>query len=370
MDKTHSPLYSIQALRGIAALLVLFFHIFELQRIAMGSAWGFVQGPWMHGYAGVDLFFVISGFIMVYITDSRGGGRTDIARFIYSRVTRIYPLWWLLCAILILYYFVTSGRPVSPELAQDINHDGLYLLYSFLLVPQDAAPINGLGWTLIHEIYFYAVFAVLLLLPQRARYIGLWIWGGVTLLLFALGFADRHAGNYLQLAASPLTLEFLAGAAVAWLILRGHIFAPKICLGLGLLAASIALFIYTAPVEILMVWGRVSVYTLPFALMVYGAVALERAGKLSVPRALKTLGDWSYSLYLSHLLVLGVIARILPILSERFALTQRGSLDNLIFIALGLTVPIIAAAAFYYGAERPLLRLTRRLGPEGTRKIV
>lgn len=360
MEKAHSTLYSIQALRGIAALLVLFFHIFELQSLTPGNPKDLIDGPWARGYAGVDLFFVISGFIMVYITDARQGSLANAGRFIANRVTRIYPLWWLLCAILAAYYILTTGRAVSPDLSGRINGDGLYLLRSFLLIPQDVPPINGLGWTLIHEMYFYVIFAVLLLLPARARYFGLWIWGVVTALLFGFGFAAYQAGSVLQLGASLLTLEFLAGAGAAWLILRGYVFAPKLCLILGIICAICALLFYKERGQDLMLWGRVAVYTLPFALIIYGAVALERAGRLSVPRALIRLGDWSYSLYLSHLLVLGVIIRILPKVSDSLAPTAAGITGNLIFIGLGLGAAIGAAALFYYGAERPLLRLMRR----------
>ena len=360
MEKTHSPLYSIQALRGIAALLVLFFHIFELQSLTPGNPKDLIDGPWARGYAGVDLFFVISGFIMVWITDARSGGGATVGRFIYNRVTRIYPLWWLLSAVLVAYYLLTSGRAVSPDFAGQIDSDGLYLLRSFLLIPQDVPPINGLGWTLIHEMYFYIVFAALLFLPARARYFGLWIWGALTVLLFGLGFASYQAGSIIQLSASLLTLEFLAGAAAAWLILRGYIFAPKLCLGLGIIGALCALTFYTQRGTDLMLWGRVAVYALPFTLVVYGAVALERSGKLSVPRPLSLLGDWSYSLYLSHLLILGVIIRLLPKFSEALVPTHQGPLGNIVFIGLGLTVPILVAAILYYGAERPLLKLMRK----------
>ena len=360
MEQTRSPLYSIQALRGIAALMVLFFHIFELQSLTPGNPKDLIDGLWARGYAGVDLFFVISGFIMVYITDARSGSAANSMRFIYNRVTRIYPLWWLICAILVLYYAVTTGRAVSPDFAGQIEGDGLYLLRSFLLIPQDIPPLNGLGWTLIHEMYFYVIFAVLLLIPARMRYFGLWIWGAVTALLFGLGFASYQAGSVLQLSASLLTLEFLAGAGAAWLILRGHILAPKLCLALGTIGVITALLLYKERGPDLMLWGRVAVYTLPFALIIYGAVALERAGKLSVPRPLVRLGDWSYSLYLSHLLVLGVIIRILPKLSDSLAPTSSGVLGNLVFIGLGLTLPILVAAIFYYGAERPLLKFMRR----------
>ena len=111
----QSKLNSVQALRGLAALFVLIYHISQQQLHAIGAIgasartptvdlW-LLSGPWNQGYAGVDLFFVISGFIMVYVTQkfakNAGQKAADVAAFLYKRIVRIYPLWWVFALSLI-----------------------------------------------------------------------------------------------------------------------------------------------------------------------------------------------------------------------------------------------------------------------------
>jgi len=183
-------LLSVQALRGLAALLVLMFHIYEMQRIFLiehpdtpaALAGPLSTGFWAQGYAGVDLFFLISGFIMVYITAHQPSGWRTARQFIWSRFTRIYPLWFLFCTILAVQYFVRHGVPVDEAIPGYDGNYPLYLIKSLLLIPQSALPILGLGWTLIHEMFFYFGFTVRLLLPKKFRYValpfwGYWLWG-------------------------------------------------------------------------------------------------------------------------------------------------------------------------------------------------
>jgi len=162
-------LSSIQALRGIAALLVLVFHIAEIQRSVIGTGpdtiW--LSGWWNGGYSGVDLFFVISGFIMVYVTQNKAGSWRHSLQFLYARIVRIYPVWWVFSGIMALYFWQAYGVPADIERANISGGLGAYLLRSVLLLPQAAVPVLGLGWSLIHEVYFYLVFALILCVPRR-----------------------------------------------------------------------------------------------------------------------------------------------------------------------------------------------------------
>jgi peptidoglycan/LPS O-acetylase OafA/YrhL len=98
-------LQSIQILRGIAALLVVIFHVRAQEMLAIGGN-GLAEMPFLNGFvnngfAGVDLFFVISGFIMVYVTDGVRPGIRSSLDFLFARATRIYPLWWFFSALMI-----------------------------------------------------------------------------------------------------------------------------------------------------------------------------------------------------------------------------------------------------------------------------
>lgn len=366
-------LYSIQALRGFAALLVLVFHVVEVQRLYLISAAAkpediaheldLLRGFWMQGYAGVDLFFVISGFIMVYITQNQTHGVARAWTFLKARFARIYPLWWLICLLIIGQYLVRYHLPYHPENFPHGQNLLGYFIKSFLLIPQHTPPVLGQGWTLIHEMFFYFGFALLLLFPKAYRFPGLMIWGCITICLAALGFATNEAYDYLTLLAHPLTLEFLAGAGLGFLINNKWEKYPKQSVWLGLILLVIAMVSYTAKDIPMMIWGRVLVYTAPFALLLYGLVTRERQGTLKVPLSFVRLGDWSYSLYLSHILVLGVLMRFWhkmaasgpAVFKPVFSIGHRGVLDNVSFAAVGILASILCAYVLYTVFERPVM---------------
>ncbi|MEE9347061.1 MAG: acyltransferase [Robiginitomaculum sp.] len=366
---------SIQALRGFAALAVLLFHIVELQRLyfsAPAMAEYAVAEKYLiyplgaQGYAGVDMFFVISGFIMVYITAGLAPGLSTAKSFLWARAKRIYPLWWALCAVLTAYYMLTLGGPVKPNAATAENGTLAFMAKSLLLIPQLSEPIIGQGWTLVHEVYFYIVFAGLLFLPERIRYWALIGWAVIVGILAYGGQARPTATGYLSLSASLLTLEFIAGAGIGWLITRRKFITPPVFVGLGLITSALAFGLYGDKSEALRVYGRVMVFTLPFCALIYGLTAREITKGLRVPKWMIWLGDCSFSLYLSHLFVLGVIMRVLPKIIERLPdglhflkLESAGAMGNLFFALIGLTAAIICGGLIYTLIERPIMR---RLG--------
>lgn len=361
-------LLSVQVLRGVAALLVVFYHIYELQRLALtapGAPAGaandidMMSGFWMRGYAGVDLFFVISGFIMVYITAGLAPNWRESVKFLRNRAVRVYPLWWVFCAILTVYYMMSFGVPYSPDAVANDTQIVPYLLKSAFLIPQTDFPILGVGWTLIHEVFFYMVFAVLLLTAFKFRILALMLWAGLVIAAAMLGWTRATVDSFAVLSISLFTLEFIAGALAAALIVKGKIIAPKVCFWLGAAGAVLALCFYTEGDFTALSSGRVMVFTLPFAVLIYGWTGIEIRKPLRLWKPLVWLGNVSYSLYLSHILVLGVIIRLLPRLPVP-QLGESGLTDNLIFTALGLAASLSCAALFYYGAERPLLRVMRR----------
>ena len=349
---------SVRALRGVAATLVVIFHIFELQRIWLSAnkpGDAITAGPWAQGYAGVDLFFVISGFIMIYITAGAAGGARETAAFLKRRAIRIFPLWWVFCAILMLYYTAQFGAPVPDDFTGD-NPAG-YLLKSVFLIPQIYEPILGLGWTLIHEVWFYLIFAVILWLLPKYKLAALLVWAAIVFILAAAVPAGVQAGTYPKLAASYLSLEFIAGGLAAWLITKRIFIAPKLIFAAGIIASIAALCLYGDKDVTQLLWGRVAVFTLPFCALIYGAVAMEKTGGFRAPAAALWLGDVSYSLYLSHILILGVLVRLWPRLPFPDIGSAAGSIS---FAAAGLAASALVAGIFYYGAERPMLRVMRK----------
>lgn len=319
-------LQSVQMLRGIAALLVLFYHIVSIENLALtenpasADKEPLMAGLWMNGYAGVDLFFVISGFIMVYVTSAGRGAGASIAEFLFARITRIYPIWWLFAAVMAAYFYVTLGGPTrfhAPE-NEAVVSTGWHLTASFLLLPQPTHPVLGVGWTLVHEMHFYMVFAILLLLPRRWLPLGLLGWGGAVIAGALSGQAAALSGTLSELFFSPLSLEFIMGAfaglAVSSRLSPGML--PWLALALGVLAFIAGLALQPPPTAFTLIWGRVLVYGPPCALIIYGLAALEARGDFTTPGVLSAVGDWSYALYLSHFLTIGAIRRLFPVLGN------------------------------------------------------
>ena len=361
---TRPPLLqSVQALRGVAALLVVVFHLvaFEVEGKALfGSVFLLERGS-----AGVDMFFVISGFVMVWVTQSKAGARPHgVGRFLYSRASRIYPLWWVYAGIMALWVWRDAGM-VEPG----------HLLRSFALLPQAGAPVLEVGWTLIHEMYFYAAFAGLLCLPRARLAEGLLAWALAVAMCALVLSAPPLAGNVVELATSPLTLEFLMGAGLALLLERGRVVSVRTAwveLGAGLILLVLAMgFAPEAWFAVYPNMAKVMLFGVPCALVVDGCVGLERAGGWAngVWSWMGTrLGDASYSLYLSHLFVLSAGGKAFALAASAtglavFDLASGAPVPRLLFAVAGVVACVVVADASYTWLEKPMARSLRRFRP-------
>jgi peptidoglycan/LPS O-acetylase OafA/YrhL len=346
-----TQLQSIQALRGIAALLVVLFHAAAIWREWVGAPQAF-QGVWDQGWAGVDLFFVISGFIMVWVAGDRPQGARVAGRFVLDRATRIYPLWWVYCLVMAGYFFIAYGQPASPV---STDRTWVHLFLSLGLWPQTMMPVLPVGWTLIYEIGFYVVFGALLLLPQRWRG-GVFVVWGAGLLYMALTSPTMAilGASWWDIWLNPLCLEFLFGAGLAYMCqaktisLRWAIYL--VVFGTGLFALSL-IAADTA-------WTSLRVWTMgiPSALILFGLVQWERQSPNKVPNWLRRLGDASYTLYLSHFLILLALKRLLMAVNAPIAPT---ALSFALFCILGTLICAALSIALYRYLEQPLLRFVR-----------
>lgn len=376
----------IQALRALAAYLVLLYHARAMEienTIEAGTREGaLLGGPVINGYAGVDLFFVISGFIMTYVTANRPRGLATVKDFVLSRVFRIYPVWWLFMGLMALYLVVSYGVPydttrVTPNDNSALNH----IIRSILLLPQPDFPILGVGWTLIHEMYFYVVFAGLLFAPRNILPAFLGCWALLVILGAFFGFSGPFADDILALVTSPMTLQFICGAFVGLAFLKWGAWRPVIVCLVGIVAFVTVLTLHPDPSKMafsenvfFLEWGRVLVYTLPCALLVYGFAGVQGRFGGWVGQSLSNLGDWSYALYLSHILVLAALRRIYPVVADILTgagvpdavtdvlrLGAPGIWDNVFFIVSGVIAATIVAGLSYRLFESPVSRLAGHL---------
>jgi exopolysaccharide production protein ExoZ len=346
---------SVQALRAIAAVAVVCFHIgnrsgIELRYISPDVDVLRVFGTF--GGFGVDLFFVISGFIMMVTTWEQFGMPGASPRFLLRRFVRIYPAYWLLIVPLAFLYairpdFVNSHSAVQPD-----------LLASFSLLPQQGAPLLLVSWSLVYEVEFYVVFGLALCFSRRLVLPFLAAWAG-WLLVAPLMLASVH-GAYGEFFASQLPLEFVLGAIVGVAVRTGRVAAPLSVLiaGSAALAVALAFVASSGSQDVFDVRDHVLFVALPCAALVYGLVGLEMTrSRLAVPAVAVLLGDASYALYLWHVPVLAVLGRLVA------TLHLHGLLAHLVAVPVLVGATLVIAIQIYRNVERPLTRaLNRRLG--------
>jgi peptidoglycan/LPS O-acetylase OafA/YrhL len=291
-----STVYSIQALRALAAALVVVVHLGRAMQLKAGidpTSVTFNCG------VGVDVFFVISGFIMVRTTPPPFSPRT----FLLRRLVRVAPLYWLLT------FAYGMALLAAPGLSA-FNHFKLdNFLLAFLFVPSHDSqgtvlPPLEQGWTLVYEAFFYVCLALASVAAYRRRVAAL---AGAFGLLVAAGAVSPLASNVLvDTYTNPILLEFAAGCVI------GKLYDPaRPRMGAPWAVALVALSTLSVAAGALLPWGavpRVVEWGIPAAAAVWAFLQLEHVvafGRLGV---LRTLGDSSYAVYLTHVFTLSVLA--------------------------------------------------------------
>ena len=357
--------YSIQVLRGIAALLVVLYHYSHYLK---GANTGFI--PFDGGYVGVDIFFMISGFVIVHATEA--AEHAIPSDFLIRRFFRVVPLAQLAT---LAYFMIIATRPPLRLLWQSLlfypRADTDPPKFGFPLVPQE--------WTLIYELIFYAIFALTLVVTHRRRmevsaialvacvFAFQWALGGPVTLYPNRVYLPATPGfippEILGTLGNPIMLEFAVGMilAVAYRRYSGALRAAKrpwVGQGLGLLLAAVFLRTYLTandPGNGILDKGAGA------ACLVVGGLLLEACwGKAAsalgsrILSAFMWLGTISYSLYLVHF---GIAERLLRrVCSLFFGLRVEGGWGFLALVAAS----ILVASAVHVFVERPLIGIGKR----------
>ena len=340
-------LAGVEAGRGLAATLVVCDH-------ANGSFYGSLGAAplwnaFSFGHAGVDFFFVLSGFIICHVHWKDIGQPEQVGSYLWKRFVRIYPTYWVALALFVLLFLISPerGRPLSGDM----------LVSGFFLYPHLGEPILRAGWTLRHEVLFYGLFA-LLILNRRIGSGVLLAWAVCivwNIAVITLVRQPYYTGIAAFLFFRIFNIEFLFGIGVAYLVHRGVSWRP-----LSALAVGSALFIATGMYEVFgptlpIEWPpRQLGYAIGAALALYGAVTAENEGRLPVPDSLFRIGTCSYSIYLIHMLPV----LILGFLAQRLAPYVR--VPSLLLFLVVVSVSLAVGVAFSQAIEQPLLRRLRR----------
>jgi exopolysaccharide production protein ExoZ len=339
----RETLVSIQVLRAVAALAVTIAHIAGYEFVRQYKLPG-VLPSFNFGRGGVDLFFVISGFVMVYSSGPYFGRARGAQEFFLRRLARIVPLYWVTTSI-ILAYLLLQYRSLA---AANFSVTAVVASYLFIPYPQTdgfMAPVHGVGWTLNYEMFFYACFCAAVLFTRRT---GVFMVSAALALLVAINQAAVLPDPF-GYWADPIILEFVLGMLIALLYHAGYRMPWFWSAGIVALAA-VALVVsdYWQHLHRLVVLG------VPSAAIVGGLVMADRrAGDAPLWRVPHLLGDASYALYLVHPIAITLPRRIFP-----------GLVDPAhwpwLYAAMLLLVAVSAAVAVHLMFERPVTRFLQR----------
>ena len=328
-SSTTDRIDSVQLLRAVAALAVVTDHF----RLFGNGAWG------------VDIFFVISGFIMCYITQNSGD------HFFAKRIIRVVPLYWLgtlgvFCVAL-----------AFPSLLNSTKADPIELVKSLLFIPfqkgQYIQPVLFLGWTLNYEMFFYLVFALSMAISRSYRSI---ICSAALILLTLAGKLFSFENPIAKFYTSGILIEFLFGMLaykIYSLRIRHWITSGSGPKWLYILSAVVAIGSLAAlPLleGMSRIVGRTIAWGIPALLFFLASIRCLSGRQL--PKASLLIGDASFSLYLFHPYIIQVFVKI-------FKSVDSPGIQGYVMAVCAIALCCLVAIFIYYVVERPLTRFLR-----------
>ena len=331
---------SVQYMRAIAALLVVLHHSIE-----KGVQYNMISKSWFDigGELGVNLFFIISGYIMCHATYNK---KIDFKKFLKARFIRILPLYWVLTTVVLVIYFI------SPEL---INSSGgtTSVIDSYFLIPSGNSYLVQNGWTLSYEFYFYFIFALGLSAVAYMKYLIPII---IIALLVLIGVFVQFDTPILKFLTNQILLEFLLGIVIFIVFQKCSI---NKAISVLLIISAVALAYWSAQ-------GMVNIYVFSYVvplLFFIGMIGLESSFvnlQQSIPsKLLEGLGNSSYSLYLIHPFALVVVSKILFLFGAL--------LPSSLFLLLLIVASLVAGHLCYLLLEKNLTRFFKGLGTKNNK---
>ncbi|MEJ7692919.1 acyltransferase [Daejeonella sp.] len=343
----------IQVFRGIAAMLVVMHHLIansknHLNYIPYSNFFNF-------GFVGVDFFFVLSGFIIthVHFDDLKSQG-INSWNFFKKRFIRIYPIYWIIAVVFLLIYLISTPQfMIDAGLTMDLTSPPVIklLIESFLLLPNPDIRLVGVAWTLSYEMLFYIVFGICISYGFRFSKVAGAVW---VVLILLYTFANTPGGIYMDFFFNILILEFLMGCLVAYFICNQVAFSWKFAF--PILLILFVLLQQTMHINGLVFFRDIVTVTLMglfFSLITYLAVRFDQANpSYKFPAFLVLIGDASYSIYLSHNMLLSGLTRT-------FALLNPGG-EGKAFLPLVATliflITVLSGVFLHLFVEKKLLR--------------
>ena len=338
IQMTQERMYNVQILRFIAASAVVFSHSADLILAKDSFIW---TVPWT---SGVDVFFVISGFIMHWLARDKFGQDGASKDFLIRRLIRVIPSYWIFTLITIFVVGFMGGR------VRNTSIDPTYVVTSLLFVPWPRIngqmnPVLAQGWTLNYEMFFYAAFALFINIKKGYRYL---ICTFTIISIIYYWIPDKYV--IIKYLSSPIILEFVAGIILSMIYQSGRRMSAvqsNTCI-----VAALALFVgLKALIDAI---GGVPgpVFLLPAFILCAAFVLRVQPNDISrVGRWLVVGGDASYTIYLSHYLTVNAIILLWGRLGIGLPVVE---------LCVAMAAALITSLCFYFAIERPLTAALQR----------
>ena len=350
----------VQALRGAAAFMVVMVHS---RSALMDTAAGKVVADHvlLPMGMGVDLFFIISGFLMMFTSRDFDGTKAYAWRFVAKRAARIWPLFVVVTPVALVVEHGVHGF-VDPSIL-------LPYLEGLLFIPHNPSASGiyfqmavGVAWTLCFECYFYLLFAACMLFG-RWRYVVMAAWFALTLVViplvrgnYSLNVASQPLvewSRYANLAINPIVWDFIIGMIGGWLYAADFKIARS---------RTIYAMVMVSCVLLLMGWNRMGMvdffgphgWGAPMTILFFGAVMLAKVDALNVPAWSVWLGNISYSLYLVHVYVFEILQRVASVIPM-----GQSTANTVLFVSRPIVAVICAWVTFRY-VEAPISAWARK----------
>ncbi len=337
---------SLHILRGLGMVVIMLCHLSAMED--KYTVYRFMQPVWNLGNFVLDLFFMLSGFVILFTSwDSLHKGFAGWRVYMLRRFIRVYPVYWIVCSVSLLLYWLIPGT------ARPHMFEWEHIVRSYTLISQEAWPITLVAWTLVLEVFFYLVFSVGYFVPRKLLWVGAVVWAAFV---FAMNTWWPDEGNaYASVFHTMFALEFMAGAFMAWLVFT----YPALIVRWRKEMAGLCVFWLVAVYFALpllgeywrVIWFGGIVFFLFLACIGY---EMHRPA-LFARRRLVLLGDASYSLYLTHLMVMnGLVLVVQTLWDSQFVAVH-------VVLGAGILAGcMVYGMVHYMWLERPLLRAARR----------
>lgn len=349
---SNKTIDSIQALRGFAALLVVFFHYGLGLKLDANNPIAILLS---HGWSGVDLFFIISGFIAAHTVSNQSKGIYPGVEYFVKRVSRIVPLYYLVTIL-------SAGQSVESFIET---------LKSLLFIPIGGPAPDGLGptyggarvgqgWTLNYEMYFYLIVSLSFLFGRLKWFFTLSVMASTVIIPFLMygtpegyGFGGFNFDFvYFSLITNPITLEFMIG------IIIYHLYS-KMDKNLSII------WLITIPSLVLLYainlyspfyfTSRITAWAIPSALLMIAFLKLELTNKIRFNKLIMQIGNISFSIYLLHESAQGILLKLIKKISGNEHVFSDISMRLLLFV-LSLILTFYVSVLSYKYVEHNLSR--------------